>query len=155
MTTNGPASTYFNETSAGRVVASYQDALMRCVQKLRTVMPIIGLRNPKIGRPDGTWEYCGPFDWVNGFQAGQLWLAASLTGDPSFVISAQARRQTFRGLLRHPAETDHDLGFQFLLTCVADWKMTGNEESKELAIKAANMLASRFDQGGGYIKGNP
>lgn len=125
---------------------------MRCVAKLKTVMPVIGLRNPKIGRADNTWDYCDSFDWVIGFQSGQLWLAAQLTGDPAFVINAQARRQAFRHILATPTELHHDLGFQFSLSCVADWKMTGNHDSHALALKAAEALSHRFDRGGGYIK---
>lgn len=44
--------TYFGETLSSRAVKSHQDALMRCVEKLKTAMPIIGLRSPKIDRPD-------------------------------------------------------------------------------------------------------
>ena len=79
---------------------------MRCAAKLKALMPIIGLRNPKIGRLDNTWDYCGPFDWVISFHSGQLWLAAQLTGDPAFVIQAQARRRALREILGNPAELD-------------------------------------------------
>src|SRR6266481_7507029 len=112
-----PAGNYCSESSRSRAIRSHEDALMRCVARLKAVMPIIGLRNPKIGRADNTWDYCGPFDWVISFQSGQLWLAAQLTGDPAFVINAQARRQGFRHILANPTQFDHDLGFQFSLSC--------------------------------------
>jgi len=143
---------YFGDSSPSRAVKSHHDALMRCVAKLRAVTPVIGLRNPKIGRADNQWDYCGPFDWVIGFQSGQLWLAAQLTGDPAFVIGAQARRQAFRNILANPTELTHDLGFQFSLSCVADWKMTGNHDARALAIEAAEALSRRFNRAGGYIK---
>ncbi|NIF89284.1 glycoside hydrolase family 88 protein [Burkholderia sp. Cy-637] len=152
MKQDGPPSTYFVEVAEVRSMDRHQAALLRCVAKLKATMPIVGLRNPKIGLPDLSWEYCDAFDWVIGFQAGQLWLAAALTGDPAFVIAAQARRQWFRELLRHPRELDHDTGFQFSLSCVADWKMTGNEEARALALKAASLLAQRHEAGGGYLK---
>src|SRR5258708_2399753 len=147
-----PASNYCSESSRSRAMRSHQDALMRCAAKLKAVMPIIGLRNPKIGRLDNTWDYCGPFDWVISFHSGQLWLAAQVTGDPAFVIQAQTRRQALREILGNPAELDHDLGFQFSLSCVADWKMTGNNDSRALALRAAEALFRRFNQAGGYIK---
>ncbi|MFT4173988.1 MAG: glycoside hydrolase family 88 protein [Rhodocyclaceae bacterium] len=157
MVTDG----YFNRTSSSRVIDAHQRALERCVAKLKATMPVVGLRNPKIGKSDNTWEYCGPFDWVISFQAGQYWLAAQLSGDPAFVVAAQARRQIFRNLLAHPIGCDHDLGFQFSLSCVADWKMTGHDAARELALRAADVLARRFDLGGGYLRawnpkpGNP
>lgn len=147
-----PANDYLDQSLPSRTVASHQNTLERCITKLKSGMPIIGLRNPKIGRADNTWDYCEPFDWVISFQCGQLWLAAQLSGDPAFVISAQARRQGFRNLLSRPTALDHDLGFQFSLSCVADWKMTGNHDARTLALRAAEALSHRFDQGGGYIK---
>lgn len=157
MATDG----YFNRTSSSRAVEAHQAALERCVARLKATMPIVGLRNPKIGKHDNTWEYCGPFDWVISFQAGQYWLAAQLSGDPAFVVAAQARRQAFRHILATPLACDHDLGFQFSLSCVADWRMTGNEAARELALKAADVLSRRFDASGNYIRawnpkpGNP
>jgi unsaturated chondroitin disaccharide hydrolase len=157
MATDG----YFTRMSSSRVVPTHQQALERCVAKLKATMPVVGLRNPKIGKSDNTWEYCGPFDWVISFQAGQYWLAAQLSGDPAFVVAAQARRQIFRNVLAHPIACDHDLGFQFSLSCVADWKMTENEAARELALRAAEVLSRRFDLAGGYIRawnpkpGNP
>lgn len=130
----------------------YQAALERCVDKLRTCMPIIGLRNPKIGREDHTWTYCGPFDWVNGFYAGQLWLAYQLTGDDAFANSARARRRVFRDITRTRAAQEHDLGFQFSLSCVAEWLMTGDVEARDLAIAGASALASRFTAAGNYVQ---
>jgi unsaturated chondroitin disaccharide hydrolase len=146
-----PSSTYFSKPSLARSIDLHQATLLRCVDRLKAMMPIIGLRNPKIGREGNAWDFCGPFDWVLSFHTGQLWLATQLTGDPSFVCNAQARRQTFRNLLAHPGETDHDLGFQFSLSCVADWKMTGNQDARELALQAARLLAQRFKPHGAYI----
>lgn len=146
---------YFNgvrEGAAERSTARYQQALERCVIKLRTVMPAIGLRNPKIGRSDLTWTFCGPFDWVVGFQSGQLWLALQLTGDPVFLNAARARRPVFRQILQNRHARDHDLGFQFSLSCVADWLMTSSHEARELGLRAAEALLSRFRHEGQYLQ---
>ena len=130
----------------------YQHALNRCVARLRATMPIVGLRNPKIGLPDLTWSYCGPFDWVIGFQSGQLWLALQLTGDPAFLNAARARRPAFVRILENRHARDHDLGFQFSLSCVADWLMTGSVEARALALEAAQALLARYREEGEYIQ---
>lgn len=129
-----------------------QRAIERCVEKLLLTMPIIGLRNPRIGRPDLTWDYCSPFSWVVGFHVGQLWLALQLTGDSRFLNAAQARRSVFRDILAKREAQDHDLGMQFSLSCVAEWQMTGNAEARQLAIEAACRLIERFHQDGEYIQ---
>ncbi|MGF6259014.1 glycoside hydrolase family 88 protein [Ensifer sp. ZNC0028] len=130
----------------------HQQALERCIAKLRQTMPTIGLRNPKIGLPDQTWSYCGPFDWVVSFQAGQLWLALELTGDPCFLNAARARRAVFRDILRHRDAQDHDLGFQFSLSCVAEWLLTGDREARDLALEAAARLLERYRPDARYIQ---
>ncbi|WP_210190052.1 glycoside hydrolase family 88 protein [Ensifer adhaerens] len=130
----------------------HQQALERCVAKLLQTMPAIGLRNPKIGLPDQTWSYCGPFDWVVSFQAGQLWLALQLTGDQRFLNAARARRSVFRDILRHRDAQDHDLGFQFSLSCVAEWLLTGDREARELALEAASRLLERYRPDAQYIQ---
>lgn len=141
-----------SEPLFSRVAPEHQQALERCIDKLRSSMRTIGLRNPKIGRPDLTWTYCGPFDWVNGFHCGQLWLAYQLTGDAAFANNAAARRGVFRKIMKTQAAQNHDLGFQFSLSCVAEWMMTGNEEARELALRAAGSLAARFNPSGNYIQ---
>lgn len=146
---------YFSSVEKADVRPDYQrhqQALDRCVAKLRATMPVIGLRNPKVGRLDLTWDYCGPYDWVVGFQAGQLWLALQLTGDPAFLNAARARRPVFGNILRHRISQDHDLGFQFSLSCVADWLMTGDREAREMALEAAGALVERYRPEGGYIQ---
>lgn len=135
-----------------RVQPEHQAVLGRCVDKLRAMMPVIGLRNPKIGRDDNTWTYCGPFDWVIGFHSGQLWLAYQLTGDPAFANSARARRTEFQRILDNKATQDHDLGFQFSLSSVAEWRMTGDAVARQMGLDAAKALANRFQPAGKYIQ---
>lgn len=130
----------------------HQAALERCVAKLTATMPVIGLRNPKIGNVDLGWDYCGPYDWVVSFQAGQLWLALQLSGDQRFLNAARARLPIFKGILARRDAQDHDLGFQFSLSCVADWLMTANQEARNMALQAAGFLLERFHPEGGYIQ---
>ena len=77
---------------------------------------------------------------------GQMWLAYSLTGDERLKNSARARRSYFKRVLENPAWHDHDLGFLFLLTAVADYKLTGDKEAREMALQAAHFLAARWRQ---------
>jgi len=150
-------STYFLSVEAAATEAKrdtwrHQQALDRCVAKLRASMPVIGLRNPKIGLADYSWAYCGPFDWVLSFWAGQLWLALQLTGESVFLNAARARRARLRGILAHQHAQDHDLGFQFSLSCVAEWLMTGEREAHEMALQAAGALLGRYRPEGRYLQ---
>lgn len=149
---NTPPNPYFARRIAARSSSGHHAALARCVERLRSAMPTIGLRNPKIGRPEQTWDYCDRGDWVIGFYSGQLWLAYQLTGENIFRNAAQARRPEFEYILRNRRVRDHDLGFQFSLHSVADWMSTGCQQAHRMALSAAEALIARFREDGSYIQ---
>ncbi len=125
--------------------------LPKVVETIKRYIPQIGERNPKIGTADHRWQYCGQFDWVSSFWAGELWLCYQMTAEQQFKNSAKLRKSYFADMLLDPFWLDHDLGFQYSLSCVADYKLTGDEESKMMGIRAADHLIHRFRKIGGYI----
>lgn len=149
---DGIANSYFALESGVRVNEGHHAALMRCVERLRQQIPVVGLRNPKIGNADNRWIYCDGADWVMGFQTGQLWLGYQLTGAADFCNAAQARRSDFEAVLRNRQLRDHDLGFQFSLSAVANWLMTGDKSARAMGLAAADALMARFRPEGGYIQ---
>ena len=46
----------------------------------------------------------------------------------------------------------HDVGFMWMHTAVADYRLTGNPESRKRALHAANLLAGRFNPTGEFIR---
>ncbi|HHQ4645950.1 TPA: hypothetical protein ACSP3W_004303 [Aeromonas veronii] len=127
----------------------------KIVNKISDNMPIIGISNPKIGRPDQTWDMCEPGYWVAGFYVGELWLAYMLTGEQKFANHARARYPFFNHLLNEPELINHDLGFLFSLSAVADFKLTGNQDARQLALRAAEALRAQFQQMGEFIQAWP
>lgn len=121
------------------------------VESIKRNIPKIGERNPKIGTENNQWDYCDQFDWVSSFWTGELWLCYQMTADQQFKNSAKLRKRYFADMLLDPFWLDHDLGFQYSLSCVADYNLTGDEESKMMAIRAADHLIHRFRKIGGYI----
>ena len=47
---------------------------------------------------------------------------------------------------------NHDVGFMWLHTAVADYRLTGNPKSRERGENAANILAGRFNPLGKFIR---
>ena len=127
--------------------AVFSKALGSVVSKVESLLPQFGLRNPRISIPETyRYHFCIPDEWVASFWPGQLWLAHSITGGEHFKNSARMRRPYFNTVLQHPEWHDHDLGFLFSLSCVADYKLTGNEQSRNMALRAADFLAARWRQ---------
>lgn len=126
---------------------TFETALDRAVDKIDALIPQFGQRNPRISKSGTTrYDFCIPDEWVASFWTGQLWLAYSQTGAPQFKNSARMRRPYFQTVLEHPEWHDHDLGFLFSLSCVADYKLNGSEHARAMALRAADFLAARWRQ---------
>jgi unsaturated chondroitin disaccharide hydrolase len=55
-------------------------------------------------------------------------------------------------IFKTPLQTMHDIGFLYMPYSVNMWKLTGDCEHRDVAIKAADELAKRFDVRGHYIE---
>ncbi|KHT64421.1 hypothetical protein RJ45_06570 [Photobacterium gaetbulicola] len=115
--------------------------------------PVIGSRNPMIGAgpTDHTWVYPEDYFWTDSFWTGQLWFAYMITGKDEYKNMARMRNSHLNKILDTPLWLNHDLGFEFSLSAVADYKLTGCKEAKALGLKAAEALRSRFNWHGNYI----
>jgi unsaturated chondroitin disaccharide hydrolase len=117
---------YFARVIETKTSAEHQAALERCIGRLHEQVPVIGLRNPKIGDANNRWIYCDGPDWVLGFYSGMLLLTFQLTGDIALLNSVRARRPVLRRILENRRGRTHDVGFQFSLhsrrRLAADWR---------------------------------
>lgn len=90
--------------------------------------------------------------WTNGFWGGLMWLMHHETGIGKYAEIANISEgyldrgfQEFYGL-------HHDVGFMWLPTSVANYRVTKNPESRKRALHAANLLAGRFNLAGRFIR---
>jgi unsaturated chondroitin disaccharide hydrolase len=91
--------------------------------------------------------------WTHGFWTGMLWLAYEVTGHSKYRDHAETQIETFRRRIDEQlGMTTHDLGFLYTLSCVSAYKLTGNEEAKQIALKAANQLILRYKEKGEFIQ---
>lgn len=92
-------------------------------------------------------------EWTTSFWTGMLWLAYEYTGDEKYRKVAEKQIQSFKERLEKRIEVDHhDLGFLYSLSCVSAYKLTGNEEAKEIALNAADLLITRYYDKAGIIQ---
>ena len=83
--------------------------------------------------------------WTPGFWAGLLWLAYQHTGDALWRVRAEALLPSFAARLDADGagNATHDLGFLYSLSCVAAVQCTGSAYARQLAWRAADVLAAR------------
>lgn len=91
--------------------------------------------------------------WNTGFWTGMLWLAYEATGDEKYRLRAESTLPSFYYRIEHLIGVDHhDMGFLYVPSCVAAYKLTGNEDAKNAALLAADHLMTRYNKEGGYIQ---
>ncbi len=101
--------------------------------------------------PEGFYEIG---NWTNGFFAGMGVLSLKATGDATFLSHLEALKPLFDVKLEgeNAVNTMHDLGFLYSPYAVAIYQHTGDTRYRDLAVKAARVLAGRFIAKGGYFR---
>lgn len=90
--------------------------------------------------------------WTNGFWGGVLWQMYHATGDVFYRTAAEENEEKLDQNMMSFCAMDHDSGFKWLLTAVANYRQTGNEASRNRGILAASNLAGRFNLAGQFIR---
>ncbi len=99
---------------------------------------------------DGTWQFSAEGTWTAGFWPGRLWIGALLSGDAEYSEAARHWCTRLAPHLRN--RSTHDLGMLFMPSYAAGWRLTGDAALREGALAAAELLASRFNAAGQFIR---
>ncbi len=83
--------------------------------------------------------------WTNGFWPGVCWQLYALTGEECCKTEARRVGKRLIDVLREHTALHHDVGFQYLLSCGADWRLTGDEEMLRHTLHAADVLMGRYN----------
>ncbi|HEU5395770.1 MAG TPA: glycoside hydrolase family 88 protein [Verrucomicrobiae bacterium] len=100
--------------------------------------------------PEGFFEIG---NWTSSFFTGMALLAWQQTEDESFLqqtlrLAPVYRQKVFDRFL----DTHHDLGFLYSLYSVALYKLTADPAHRETGLRAAEVLAQRFNPHGNFIR---
>ena len=73
--------------------------------------------------------------WTTGFWTGEIWLEYEKTKDERLKAAGEVHVQSFLDRIVNKIEVaHHDMGFLYSPSCVAAYKLTGNEDAKKAAI---------------------
>lgn len=90
--------------------------------------------------------------WTNGFFAGILWQLYQASGEERYAEIARISEEKMDSCFLEYYGLHHDVGFMWLPTAVADYRLTGNQISRKRGLLAANLLAGRFNPAGKFIR---
>lgn len=100
---------------------------------------------PDMGERDIVW-------WTNGFWAGMLWQMFHATGNELYADVAESNEARLDEAFETYTGLHHDVGFMWLHTSVANYRLTGSERSKARGLHAAHLLAGRYNPRGKFIR---
>lgn len=83
--------------------------------------------------------------WTNGFWAGLLWQGYKMTGDEAYADVARYTERRLDECFQSYYGLHHDVGFMWLPSAVADYRLTGDGDARRRGLHAANLLAGRFN----------
>ena len=90
--------------------------------------------------------------WTNGFWGGMMWQLHQATKDQIYLENALDTENKMDRVFMDYNAMDHDAGFRWLPTAVADYRVTKNPRSRNRGLLAAASLAGRFNPDGRFIR---
>jgi len=130
-----------------------EEQLNWCVCKIEKNMERYKDLFPSACTTDGTYRIKSNDDWTNGFWTGMLWLSYEFTKSEKFKSRALANVESFEKRLdEHFILDHHDIGFLYSLSTFAGYQILGDQKCKELTIRAADVLANRYQEKGEFIQ---
>jgi unsaturated chondroitin disaccharide hydrolase len=90
--------------------------------------------------------------WTNGFWPGMLWQMYHAANDEKYRVTAEKVEKRLDEAFDHYDGITHDVGFMWLFSSVANFRLTGNKRSLTRGMHAADLLAGRFNSRGKFIR---
>jgi unsaturated chondroitin disaccharide hydrolase len=134
-----------------------KESMRCCVRQVRNNMPAFAEHFPAACSVNQFYTPGINTDWTSGFWTGEVWLSyenAENDEDRKLFLEAGNRQvDSFlhRIIVKHYVD-HHDMGFLYSPSCVAAFKLTGNENAKKAALLAADQLIKRYRPVGEYIQ---
>lgn len=132
---------------AGEIFEKLDYKLNIQAERLGDLIPYVpeNRRYVDMGEKDIVW-------WTNGFWAGVMWQMYNATKKEIYKRTAESNEDRLDTAFNQYTGLHHDVGFMWLHTAVANYRLTGSERSKARGLHAAHLLAGRYNPRGKFIR---
>lgn len=111
-------------------------------------------RNILSDKDERKWNCTSIYDWTSGFWPGILWYAYEYSHDAEIKKQAERYSSALYPVLDHKPG-NHDLGFMMYCSLGNAYRLTGEQKYKKMLLRAADSLATLFDERVGTIHSWP
>jgi len=111
-------------------------------------------RNILSSKEEHTWNCTSIHDWTSGFWPGVLWYAYEYSHDAEIKKQAERYSSALYPVLDHKPG-NHDLGFMMYCSLGNAYRLTGEQKYKKMLLRAADSLATLYDERVGTIHSWP
>lgn len=130
-----------------------KNGLEICTEHILRILPEFTDKFQAAASENLFYKQCENIDWTNGFWTGEIWLAYEYSKDERLKEAALLQCKSFyERIAKKIAVSNHDMGFLYSLSCVAAYKLTGDEIAKKAALMAADNLLGMFRAKGNFIQ---
>lgn len=130
-----------------------QTSVEYCLNQIERGLETFTNRYPADASINGIYPAVENIGWTTGFWTGMLWLAYEISNKKLYREVALQQVQDFYHRIKNEIGVEHhDMGFLYSPSCVAAYKITGDNTAKKAAILAADKLCSRFQEKGQFIQ---
>ncbi|WP_379159482.1 glycoside hydrolase family 88 protein [Paenibacillus sp. sgz5001063] len=124
---------------------SWKKAIEHTLSTTRRNIKRFGGSFPIVSLGDGKYHLTDHTSWTEGFWSGILWLSYEYSRDPEIHAAAIRTVDSFKKRLEVEQALDHhDIGFLYSLSAKARWIVDKDEDSRLLALQAADILMKRW-----------
>lgn len=90
--------------------------------------------------------------WTNGFWPGLMWVMYCGTKDEGYKAVAENGEKLLDAAFKDFDSLHHDVGFMWHISSGMNYRLFGGNEARMRTLYAANMLAARYNIGGGFLR---
>lgn len=130
-----------------------EEAAAYAVKKVVEIMPDFVHNFPSASSIDLMYGEENNSEWTCGFWTGMLWLSYELTGNELYRAVAEAQYDDYKKRYKtYHILNHHDIGFLYIPSIVAQYKLTRAKKARKLGLGAAALLANRYSEKAGIIQ---
>lgn len=124
---------------------NWKSAIEQTLATTRLNIKRFGDQFPIVSLGDGKYHLTDHTSWTEGFWSGILWLSYEYSKDPEIHAAAIKSVDSLKKRLEAKQGLDHhDIGFLYSLSAKARWIVDKDEDSRLLALQAADILMKRW-----------